>query len=288
MTQAHWIVLTSYVLALAAAWVSLIFVADQHILIQVLVADVVATCVVFAFSFAFGNSSFYDPYWSVIPVVIGAYLMFLPGEAEITRQVLLMIVVTLWGVRLTANWLYTWSGLDHEDWRYINLQAQSGILWWPLSFFGIHLFPTLIVFLGCMPMYPALVTGDAPLNVIDGVAFAVGLISVWLEFQSDRELHRFRQTRKSREEVLDTGLWSWCRHPNYLGEIGVWVSVFLFGYAATDALDSWMASGVVAMVLLFAVVSIPMIEKKLEGDKPGYAAFKSRSFALLPLSRLRS
>jgi steroid 5-alpha reductase family enzyme len=287
VTRAHLLIIVSYMLALAAAWFTLPFVSEYHVMVQVLIADVVATIVIFAFSFAFSNSSFYDAYWSVIPIAIVAYLVALPGDAETLRQLMLALVIGLWGVRLTANWAYTWSGLDHVDWRYINLQEQSGILWWPLSFAGVHLFPTILVFLGCIPMYHALVIGDHPINVFDYIALAVGLVSVWIEFQSDRELHRFRETRSSRAEVLDTGLWAWCRHPNYLGEIGVWVSVLLFGYAAVGYLDYWMLSGAVSMVLLFTVVSIPMIEKKLAADKPGYADYKARSFSLMPLSKFK-
>ena len=287
MTKAYLLVLVSYLLALAAAWVTLQFVAEYHIMIQVLIADVVATIIIFAFSVGYKNSSFYDAYWSVIPMVIVGYLMSLEGDPELIRQLMLALVILLWGVRLTANWAYNWSGLDHVDWRYVGLQAKAGILWWPLSFTGVHLLPTILVFLGCIPMYHALMISTQPINGFDYLALVVGLISVWLEFQSDRELHRFREIRSSKTEVLSTGLWSLCRHPNYLGEIGVWVSVLLFGYAAVGYADYWMLSGTVSMILLFTIVSIPMIEKKLTEDKPGYADYKLRSFSLLPLSKLR-
>ncbi|MBT6890391.1 MAG: DUF1295 domain-containing protein, partial [Gammaproteobacteria bacterium] len=145
MTKAYILVLISYLLALAAAWVTLQFVAEYHIMIQVLIADVVATIIIFAFSVVYKNSSFYDAYWSVIPVVIVGYLMSLQGDAELIRQLMLALVILLWGFRLTANWAYTWSGLDHVDWRYVNLQAKAGILWWPLSFTGVHLYPTILV-----------------------------------------------------------------------------------------------------------------------------------------------
>jgi len=287
MTKAYILICVSYLLALAAAWITLAFVADYHLMIQVLFADVVATIVIFAFSVVFKNSSFYDAYWSVIPMVIVGYLISLQTDAELIRQLMLALVILLWGFRLTANWAYTWSGLDHVDWRYVNLQKKAGLLWWPLSFTGVHLYPTILVFLGCIPMYHALVIGTQPINGFDYLALTVGLVSVWIEFQSDRELHRFRDVRHSRTEVLDTGLWSLCRHPNYLGEIGVWVSVLLFGYAAVGYADYWMLAGSAAMILLFTIVSIPMIEKKLIEDKPGYVAYKAKTFSLIPLSKLR-
>ena len=113
-------------------------------------------------------------------------------------------------------------------------------------------------------------------------------MSVWLEYQADAELHGFRESRQSREEVLTTGAWSWCRHPNYLGELGVWLSVLLFGYASIGNMGGWMAVGFLVMVGLFVFISIPMIEMKMERDKPTYQIYKSHTYSLLPFSRLRS
>ena len=286
MTKDYGLLILSYVLAFIAAAFTLQYVAGFHVLIQILIADIAATVVIFLFSFLFRNASFYDPYWSLIPIVIGGYLVSIAGEVD-GRQIMVCTVVLLWGVRLTGNFLYGWRGLDHEDWRYTNLKAFSGVYWWPLNFVGVHMVPTLVVFLACIPLYAAIVTGSQPLNLYDGLALLLGMASIWLEFFSDVQLHRFRRNRQSSSEVLDQGLWRLCRHPNYLGELGVWLSVFLFGYAAAGEADRWMTIGPVAMFVLFAVVSIPMIETKLIADKPDYAAYKARTFALIPLSFLR-
>ena len=96
-------------------------------------------------------------------------------------------------------------------------------------------------------------------------------------------MHEFRADRRSRAEHLDAGTWSWCRHPNYLGEIGFWISVYLFALAAGD--DGWSWLGPTAMLILFVGISIPMIERKLVADKPGYPSYRQRVPMLLP--RLR-
>ena len=127
MIKAYIIVVISYLIALAAAGVTLQFVTEYHLMVQVLIADVVATVVIFAFSVAYKNSSFYDAYWSVIPMVIVGYLISLQSDADVIRQLMLALVILLWGFRLTINWAYTWSGLDHVDWRYVNLQTKAGI-----------------------------------------------------------------------------------------------------------------------------------------------------------------
>jgi len=281
-----WIVV-AYAAAIAAAVATVSVVADEPVWARVLAADVVATVVVFAFSVAFRNSSFYDPYWSVAPVVIVAYFWTLADDVS-TRGVVATVIVCAWAIRLTGNWAYGWRGLGHEDWRYVDLAASTGRFWWPVSFLGVHLFPTLIVFVACLSLEPAVTVTARPLGTWDGVAVAIGAFSIWIEFEADRQLHRFRELRQSAAEVLTTGVWRWCRHPNYLGEIGFWFSVWFFGYAALGSTDRWLQAGPIAMVLLFVVVSIPMIERKLLGSKPGYDAYRRRTYALLPISHWRN
>ena len=113
---------------------------------RLLIADVVATCVTFAFSLIFRNASVYDPYWSVQPIVILACIMM--SRSITPLRFATVFTVFFWGVRLTANWAYTFQGLDHEDWRYRMLCEKTGKAYPLINFVGIHLVPTLIVY-GC-------------------------------------------------------------------------------------------------------------------------------------------
>ena len=97
----------------------------------------------------------------------------------------------------------------------------------------------------------------------------------------------FRNNINNKGKTMKYKLWKYSRHPNYLGEIGFWFSMLLFGYASTGSMDGWMSVGFFTMVVLFVFVSIPMIEKKMNRDKQGYADYQAATFALLPLSRLR-
>jgi len=289
-----WIIL-AYVLAILGAFLTFIFIEslidqsfyrdDGTLLMTFLIADIAATVVVFVFSMIFRNASFYDPYWSIAPIVLAiAFLLFNDG-ALFLRQIVVTLLTLIWGIRLTGNWVYRWQGITHEDWRYVNLRRQTGLFWLPVNFLGIHVVPTVIVFLGCLSMYPALAVGTAPINWWDGLALLITGSAIWLETQADLELHHFRNTRKNREEILTTGVWGWCRHPNYLGEIGFWIGLFVFGYAAQGNTSNDIAAGPISMVLLFLFVSIPMIDRKLLGNKPEYEKYKLSSFALIPFSK---
>jgi steroid 5-alpha reductase family enzyme len=249
-------------------------------------ADVVATGVIFAFSVGFRNSSFYDAYWSVAPIAIGVYWI---ADAESIgvdprRQTAVLLLILWWGLRLTWNWARGWSGLDHEDWRYRRLEEQTGRAWWPVSFAGIHMLPTLLVFLGLLPVYAALSSGIRPWGWLDALATAVTAAAVLLEQTADRQLLRFRRAGPEPGAILAAGLWARSRHPNYLGEIGFWWGLYLFGLAA-DPGAWWTVVGAVAITLLFLGVSLPLMETRMLERRPGYAAHRERVPLLLP--RLR-
>ena len=93
------------------------------------VYDILATFVVFILSFLTNNSTWYDPYWSVSPIVLSAYFHWRTSEGYVPRHILLMFLVMIWGIRLTYNWVIGFlHGLgatseQHEDWRYVYIST---------------------------------------------------------------------------------------------------------------------------------------------------------------------
>jgi len=276
------VVLGAYLAATAVAWLTVNLVGDNHPLVTTLWADIAATVVIFAVSMAVRNASIYDPYWSVAPPVIAVAWLALPDAADgnTARQVLIVGLILLWGVRLTANWASTWRDLHQEDWRYGQLRAETQVPWWLVNLGGIQLMPTLVVFLGMLPVWPAL-TADRPLWALDVLAAAVTLAAVVLEATADAQLHRFAANPDNRGRIIDEGAWRYSRHPNYLGEIGFWWGLWLFGVAAAPGWW-WTVAGPLAMVLLFVTVSVPLMDRRSLARRPGYAEHMSRVPALLP------
>jgi len=283
------LVIVAYAVAILVAGIVGRAQTGAHPLVVIAWADVAGTLVIFAFSMLFSNSSFYDPYWSVAPPVIVAYLVLGPGtqaEPVLVRQAMVGAVVGLWAVRLTYNWWRQWQGLRHEDWRYRDLRRKTGGFYWLVSLAGIHMFPTVLVYLGCLSLWPALVSGTRPIGILDGCALAVGLAAVWLEATADRQLHRFVRSGRAPDAILDRGVWGWCRNPNYLGEIGLWFSLAMFGDAA-DPMAMWIWAGPAVMLVLFLGISIPMKEKRMLSRRPTFAEHKKRVPMLLPWPRPR-
>jgi steroid 5-alpha reductase family enzyme len=202
-----------------------------------------------------------------------------------TRQVLVMVGVGVWAVRLTSNWVRDWPGLAHEDWRYANMRASSPTPWPVTSFLGIHLFPTLQVFAGCLALWPALGSSTVAVGALDVVAVAVMIAGAALEFVADEQMRRFRAIKRP-GQIMQSGLWSRCRHPNYLGEILFWVGVWIAGLAA-DVTWWWTVVGPVAMIAMFVGASIPMLDRRSVESRPGYDEIVATLPALLPLGPRR-
>lgn len=272
----------AYVLAIAAAILALASV-QTHIVLATLWADVIATAVIFAFSRWYKNSSFYDAYWSVIPplIVIFWAVYHVAPHIEPARQGMVILLVWLWGIRLTANWASYWEGMHHEDWRYAPIRQQAGR--WELfaDFGGIHLFPTLIVFLACLPMYAAVSIGETPLNWLDALAFVVTASAILIELIADLQLHHFVANKKP-GEIMQTGLWRFSRHPNYFGEMSFWFGLMLFGLAAHPQGWWWIMPGALAIAAMFFFVSVPLMDKRSIERRPEYKDHATKVSAIIP------
>ncbi len=282
--RARAVCLAAYVVAGAAALASALALRGEHPIAIAAVADVVATLVIFAGSVWLANSSLYDPYWSVAPVPIVLYWALGPGaesEASGLRQLLAVALVIAWGARLTGNWLRGWQGFGHEDWRYVDFRASTGRAWPLVNFSGIHFFPTVVVFLGLLPLYPALAVGARPFGLLDALAILVTGGGIALEATADQQLRRFVLSGRARGATLQTGLWARMRHPNYLGENLFWWGLWLFGLAA-DPGWWWTGVGALAITVMFLTASIPMIDRRMLERRPDYADYKARVPSLLP------
>jgi steroid 5-alpha reductase family enzyme len=272
-------ILIAYLCALCSALICIHWLEGMSPLWQAAGADVIATLVIFAFSRTFDNSSFYDAYWSVAPPFLWLFWAISYDQFD-ARILALGGLITLWAVRLTFNWARGWQGLLHQDWRYVDLRAKSGAAYVLVDLFGIHLMPTVLVFVGCLPLWLILTSSSTPWHWLDWLWLCLGFLAVALEARADSVLHKFRRDPKNRGQVLRSDVWSWCRHPNYLGELGFWLSLGLAGFAVGER---WLSGlGFVLMAVLFLFISIPMIDKRQLANKPEYERYTMQVGSVFP------
>lgn len=238
--------------------------------LSLLIADAAATVIVFIFSVILNNASVYDPYWSVQPIVIAA--CFAVSYGLNSFGVLLLCAVCFWGIRLTGNWAYTFKNLTAQDWRYTMLHDKCGIFYPVINFVGIHMVPTLVVFLCTLPVVTAIHDGFTitPLSILfAGFSFCGAILQGTADFQ----MHRFH--KNGGKGFIREGVWKYGRHPNYLGEITMWWSIGLSVFASAP--DKWyLLAGAVANTLLFLFISVPLAENH-QSRKPGYEEYKKET-----------
>ncbi|MBR5439471.1 MAG: DUF1295 domain-containing protein [Clostridia bacterium] len=244
--------------------------------LKLLIADVLATIVVFVFSVAVNNSSVYDPYWSVQPFVIG--LLFGIKYGFNLYSLILFIAVTIWAVRLTINWMFEFKNLTYQDWRYIHLKNTTGKFYGIINFVGIHLVPTLVVYACTLPLVYSIINKPT-LNYFSLIFIAVCIFAVTLQLVADTQMREYRKTKPT--VFIRVGLWKYSRHPNYLGEILMWWGVALATVISMPSM--WqLILGAILNTLLFLFVSIPLQDSR-QAKKPGFSEYKKQTHALLPI-----
>lgn len=206
----------------------------------VLIVNCIATTVIWVFSVASKNSSIYDPYWVIAPPLLALGVMFSNGgftNPWSFRHIIIVACLFIWSGRYHI--FYRWSGwrtgLIHEDWRYEKMRSFPAP-YWLNSLFGMHLFPTVLVYFAFAPgilvlLIPAGLQNS--FNVFDVLGIITALSAVTIQYFSDRQLNRFRSTDEYKKGgIFRSGLWKYSRHPNYFGEVLFWVSMMFFGISA--------------------------------------------------------
>jgi len=281
-TFSYLYVIIAYVIAIYGGWICLEFIQTGSPLIDMLIADVLVTVIIFIFSIMAQNSSLYDPYWSVLPVPIALYWMYIFPDGNHFRQILMLIAISVWSIRLTINWIRSWPDLSHEDWRYKKLAEDSGSFYWVVSFLGIHLFPTLIVFAGLLPVYVASQEAE-PVGLFDIIGIIICLSAAVIEYVADEQLRKFKSTNTAEGANMADGLWAFSRHPNYFGEILFWLGLLFFSVGHRFLEHIWTAAGFIFMFVLFRYISIPMMEKRLAETRTGYVEYQKKVQMIFPL-----
>lgn len=249
-----------------------------------------------------GNNSQMDKLWSLLPI---AYTWVIASKGGFsTRLVVMAVLATLWGIRLTYNFgrkgaykLKFWEGV--EDYRWAVVRSGPAFrkrwTWTVFDLFFISIYQNALVL---MTTFPALVAlkSDAPFNWVDCVAAALMLGFIIWETVADEQQWSF-QTRKwaminegKKLEKLPSpynkgfntnGLWSCSRHPNYFAEQGTWAAFYLFSIGAGIGLINWSVIGALLLIVLFQGSSA-LAEEISGGKYPEYSDYCQKVSRFFP------
>ena len=253
------------------------------------------------------NFSQMDKLWSLLPIAY-AWIIAIRNGMDL-RTVVFALIVTAWGIRLTVNFarkgaykLKFWTGEEDYHWSIVrqNPILRHKAAWMLFDLFFICIYQNLLVLAICLPSL-ACMGSTVPFGVWDivGSVLAVGFLA--LETASDEYQWKFHCRKK---ELLKTGAletlpkpydlgfnttgpWSRMRHPNYLGEQGVWLSLYLFAIGAGAAqcgVFHWTVAGSLLLVLLF-IGSSSLGESISSKKYPRYKDYITQVCKYLPIRK---
>ena len=267
---------------LISFYLSYILVPESisNIWLKIIIWHIYATIFIYIGSVILKNSSLYDPFWSVAPIPIALYLA-LNFENTLIVKFLVLTPIIFWALRLTRNWIISWEGFEHEDFRYIDLKNTSMLRAEFNNFFGIHLFPTLIVNLSLYPLV-FILTNNSNSSIFLSFASLFTFLAVLLETISDEQMREFRKNPLNKGKTMKYKLWKYSRHPNYLGEIGFWFGIYMMGLSSGLA-PFWIIICPLTMLALFIFVSCPMMDNRSLMNRPDYKDYMEVTSQLMLL-----
>jgi len=231
-------------------------------------------------SLALKNSSIVDIFWGT-GVVISAWTAFaLTPQGFAGRKWLLVILTSIWGLRLTLH-ILTRNWNKGEDFRYQVWRKEAGAAWWWRSFFKVFLLQGILMWIIATPLLRAQVSATpAQLTWLDYLAVPVWLIGFFFEAAGDWQLAQFKANPANKGKVLSTGVWRYTRHPNYFGDAAQWWAFYLIALAA----GGWWTifSPALMTLLLMRVSGVTLLEKTLKESKPGYEAYVASTSSFIP------
>ena len=274
-----------YVLAVAIGVGIFILLKDKvNFLINILIADVIATIFVWGCGLLLKTASTYDPYWSVQTFFIYLGLLIYFNNWNLFT-IIPLIAIAIYSIRLTANFAIRFHDLTYVDWRYKMLANKSGKLFQLVNLFGICMFPTLVVYSASIPLF--IYASISTFSYLDLIGTFIILGGTLLELVSDIQMKKFIKIRQSRDEVINIGLWKYCRHPNYLGEISIWFGVALILIISHPSYWYYLF-GAVINLLMFIFISIPMEENHMKEYKPAINEYIKTTSCLLILPKKKA
>lgn len=234
-------------------------------------------------SVAIKDSSIADMYWGM-GLVLSAWFTYFISDGVDARRVLVLALVTIWGVRLSAY--ISWRNWGVEDPRYArfrkNVEEKGGN-------YIIHSLKHVYLLQGFFMWMTALVlifalsvdtpTALGPLAYAGAALWAIGM---FFEVVGDAQLARFRADPKNKGRIMDRGLWAWTRHPNYFGEACVWFGFLLI---ACDNLAG-IVTVISPAVMLYALMGPTgkgLTERRMRKSRPDFEDYVRRTSGFFPL-----
>ncbi len=233
---------------------------------------------VFIPSYLARTEHYYDLTGSLTYLTVTAIALLTAAERDF-RTLLFAVLIALWAGRL-GTFLFRRISRDGGDGRFDKIKTDA------VRFFMTWSLQGLWVTLTAGAALAAMTSGaKSDFGVLGVVGLVVWVVGFGIEVIADRQKSAFRADPNNAGRFINVGLWAWSRHPNYFGEITLWVGIAIM---AIPALQGWqfatLISPLFVFVLLNFVSGVPMLERRADkkwGGQPDYEAYKAATPSLV-------
>jgi steroid 5-alpha reductase family enzyme len=231
------------------------------------------------------NAAVVDIGWGLGFILLSA-VYTLQGQGFNLRNTLLLVMISLWGIRIVLYLLKRIASENQEDKRYAKIRKNFGKLAWFKFLFIFEFQAALEIVIG-IPLLIVSLNPDPDLSLIEIAGAVVFIVALWGETISDEQLHAFKRDPANKGKTCDAGLWNYSRHPNYFFELMAWIGIFVY---ALGSPMGWVAviSPMVMYYLLMYVSGVPMAEEQSllsRGDE--YRKYQKTTSVLFPMPKKR-
>lgn len=243
--------------------------------------DVVMLVFIYFFIFfilgtAVKNNSIVDIGWGIGFVVIAMYMFFKNLSSLMLPQIIITILVGIWGVRLFYHIIKRNFGKP-EDFRYANWRKKWGKFVVVRSFFQVYMLQGLFMLLISLPVILVSNTLNIYLLLFGVIIWIVGFV---FEALGDFQLKMFLKEKNNKGKIMQSGLWKYTRHPNYFGEATMWWGIYIIAISSGSSILAIISPITITFLLVF-VSGVPLLEKSMKSIE-GYDEYAKKTSIFVP------
>ncbi len=206
--------------------------------------------------------------WGIGFIVVSIFNLIASDNFQKTK-IIITFLVFMWGIRL-ASYIYFRNKGKKDDFRYASFKN---------SYLSVFMLQGVLMFLVTLPvtLYNRF---DGGVALISFIGLLIWILGFYFESVGDLQMYYFKKDSKNKGRIMNQGLWSYTRHPNYFGEITQWWGIWILTIGSTY----WylgLIGPLTITYLILKVSGIPMLVKKYEGNKE-FEKYKSKTSAFFP------
>lgn len=235
--------------------------------------------ILFIISVIIKDNSIADIAWGTGFIIASVSVLLYQGTFGL-RNILVTALVIIWGSRLSIR-IFRRNRGRGEDWRYKRWREEWGRIFYLRSYLQVFILQGLLLLVNVSPVIIINSYTTQTGTWTDIAGLCLWLIGFYFESVGDWQLDRFVRKPTNRGKIIQEGLWSYSRHPNYFGEITMWWAIFIIALGSPYGIFSVIGPVTITYLIVF-VSGIPLAEKSME-QTPGFTEYKRTTSMLFPL-----